>query len=171
MRTFIALLVLVASPVFAFDIKGLEVDKPVDCEKINAMEYRLYSRSTACQNGEEVWMVRASFLSGEADMFMHQSRDRNLLMISVSNFDFKEALDALTLKWGPPKIEKSIIQNRAGASFEQIEAQWKSGKELLKLSKHGRRIDEANLRLTGEEAIKAFKKEGDEKAKRNQGNI
>lgn len=162
---------VLASQATALDIKGLEVDKPVDCEQINALEIRSGKFAQSCENGMDSWYKEISFLSGKASMQLSQSPERTLLSVLLSNFNFNEALDALTLKWGTPHIEKSIIQNRAGASFDQVEATWLDGKKRLILTKHGSRIDKPSLILIGEEAIKAQQKKTIDNAVRNQGNI
>lgn len=164
-------LLLAPSPAMALDIKGLEVDKPVNCAQINALEIRSGSFAPACENGLDRWYKEVSFLGGKASMTLMQSPERILLRVLVLGFKFDEALDALTLKWGAPHIETSVIQNRAGASFEQVEAIWNDGSITLRLERHGSRIDNPTLSLIGAEAIKAMRKESAEKARRNQGNL
>ena len=164
-------LLLAATPARALDIKGLEVDKPVNCAQINALEIRQGTLAPSCENGMERWFKEISFLSGKANMSLMQSPERVLLHVLVINFKFDEALDALTLKWGKPRIETSVIQNRAGASFDQVEATWTDGEITLRLRRHGNRIDNPTLSLIGAEAIKHRRKQSVDKALRNQDNL
>lgn len=104
-------------------------------------------------------------------MRIFQSTDKILLTIHVSGFKFDEALDALTVKYGPSEISKTIIQNRAAASFDQIEATWIDGKEKLKLRKHAGIIDSPALTLDGERSLIEFMKKSKEKAIKNSENL
>jgi hypothetical protein len=168
---FALLLTITSLKALAFDIKGIEVDKPTDCARIKSLEIRQGTFFPACENGRDKWFVQISFLSGKAEMALHQSPDRILLSILISNFNFNEALDALSGKWGSPQIIKSTVQNRYGASFEQIEATWRDGDAIMKLHKHSARIDSPSLFIIGKEGLSASQKEAEEIVKRNQRNI
>lgn len=155
----------------ALDIKGIRVDAPADCAAIRALEVRQGNFFQSCESGRETWMHRISFLSGQSTLFVRQSIDKVVLSLSVTEFDFHEALDALTIKYGKPTIENSVIQNRMGASFEQTKAHWVQGQLVLSLSKHGSKIDSPMLMLTGEQAVKESQLRRQERATKGAGNI
>lgn len=155
---------LFSTNLYALDIKGLEVDKPVDCVFIKSLETRSGTFYPACEEGKERWFVEVSFLSGKTQLMIKQSPDKILESIYTSGFDFNEGLNSLTVKFGEPKIRKSVIQNRMGATFDQIEAIWVEGKTVLSLLKHSSTIGKASLMLTGEKAVSEFEKSIKEKA-------
>ncbi len=135
--------------VFALDIKGVQVDQPVDCNYVNSLEVRQGMTMKPCENRRPVFQTNVSFLSGTVPMMVHQSEEGVVLAVQVIRFNFQEALDALTVKYGQPKIDRSAIQNRAGSSFEQIEATWQQAGQTLHMQKHGVRIDEPVIFLSG----------------------
>lgn len=163
--------ILASAPAMALDIKGIEVDKPVNCEQIKALETRTGTFARSCENGSDKWIVQISFLSGTANMWLQQSPERILLSVHLSKFNFEEALEALSMKWGQPEIRKSTVQNRMGATFEQVEAIWKDGSVKIQLSKHGPELDKPSLFMMGEEGMKASRKDKEQKSQRNRENI
>lgn len=162
---------LVLHSAHALDIKGIEVDKPTDCATIKALEIRQGRFFEACETGKNTWMHEVSFLSGKATMFFTQSVDRILLSTHVVGFKFEEALDALTIKYGPPKLEESVVQNRMGAQFKQVEATWEKGPIALILRRHSSRLNEPSLTLLGEQAMKEQELKRQERAQKGAGNI
>lgn len=157
------------------DIKGLKVDKPVNCEAVKALETRTGTFLDACNNGRAEWYTETDFLNGKAMLRLTQSLDRTLLSVSVGesgSFNFETALDALTIKFGAPQSsEKSSIQNRMGASFEQMEAIWVDDDERIVLRKHGTSIGRPSLIYFGKRAAEEVNKERAEKAKKAAGSI
>jgi len=170
MKTLALSLALLATSSYALDIKGLEVDKPVDCDRISALDIRPGQFAPACKNGLDMWFHEISFLGGKATMIPRQGNGI-LLSITVMNFSFDDALLALTEKFGPPVIEESIVSNAMGAKFEQIEATWTQGSTQLILSKHGSTLNKPVLRLDGAAAFEHWMKTRKEKAKKNAGNL
>lgn len=175
-KTFVAALALVSTcSVNALEIKGLKIGQPVDCASIKALETRSGTFSDACNNGRPSWYTETEFLNGKAMLRLTQSPDRVLLSVAVGEsvgFNFEEALDALTVKFGAPTlIDKSVIQNRMGASFDQIEATWVDGDETLVLRKHGASIGRPYLLYSGKKAAEEAKWERAEKAKKAAGNL
>ncbi|MFK4705990.1 hypothetical protein ABIC83_002829 [Roseateles asaccharophilus] len=170
-----ALLVLASFSAAALDIKGLKVDKPVDCEAIKKLETRSGDFFEACKKGNARWYIQADFLNGKALLRLMQSPDRMLTTVAVGDFggfSFDEALDALKVKFGPPtSFQSSWISNRMGAQFQQMEATWVDGAERLVLTRHGAEIDKPSLVYTGARAAEQSKRERDEQAKKAAGNI
>ena len=159
----------------SLDLKGLKVDQPVDCVAIKALETRKGTFSDACNNGRSEWYTETEFLDGKVMLRLTQSSDRTLLSVSVgetSSFNFDAALDALVSKFGAPKsAEKSAIQNRMGASFEQIEAIWIDGNERIVLRRHGVSIGQPSLIYFGKRAAVEVDKERIERSKKAAGRI
>jgi hypothetical protein len=177
MKTLITILAfaLACSSAFALDIKGLKVDQPVDCVAIKAMEMRSGTFADTCTAGGSPWYTETQFLNGKAMMRLSQSPEKALLSVAIGDygsFNFNDALDALTVKFGPPtSLEKSTIQNRMGASFDQIEATWVDGDEKIVLSKHGTTINRPFLMYYGKKAGENLERERAEKAKKAAGNL
>jgi len=159
----------------SLDIKGLKVDQAVDCVAIKALETRTGTFSDACNNGRTEWYTETDFLNGKAMLRLTQSADRTLLSVSVgeaSSFDFEVAMDALTIKFGTPlSTTKSSIQNRMGASFEQMEAIWIDGDQRIILRRHGTSIGRPSLIYFGKRAGDDVNNERSERAKKAAGNI
>lgn len=160
---------------FALEIKGLKVDQPVDCVAIKALETRSGTFFDACTAGRSSWYTEVQFLNGKALLHLSQSQDKVLLSVTISelgSFNFADVLDALTVKFGSPtSLEKSVIQNRMGASFDQIETRWVDGDEKIVLTKHGATIGRSSLLYFGKEAGEEMKRERVEKAKKAAGNL
>lgn len=164
-------LAITAGHAQTFEIKGIYVDKPVNCDQIKAVGYTVGSFSGACERGDRIWPVNASFLDGKSVVMITQSEDRIVMSVQVRNFPFTDALDALSVKYGKPSIKNSVIQNRMGASFEQIEATWKDGAEELYLAKHGSELNKPILILTGSESGRDALKQNQQKAQKGAGNL
>lgn len=172
MKIIVLILSLCFFPIssFALDIKGLEVDKPVDCDQISALETRTGTFFPACKQGKEMWHHEVSFLSSKARMIFRQA-EGILLSVSVSNFQFEEALDALTTKFGQPHIERSTVGNAMGATFEQVVATWTGGATSIRLHKHGSKLNQPWIIMSGAKALERFRQSEAEKTKRNSANI
>lgn len=143
------------------EIKGITVDAPADCTLINSMETRAGTFYAACIKKSPQWFTSISFLDGLSDMNITQTPMGMIKSITVTNFNFDKALSSLEAKFGPSKIERSTIQNRMGASFDQVEARWVDGEKHLVLVKHGSQVNKPMLVLYGvEHAIDTKIKQG-----------
>ena len=166
MKTLVASTLLAATTAAsALELKGLKVGQPVDCPIIKAMETRSGTFYNGCVNGVPSFATEVQFLNVKTLMMVGQSPERVLTFVSMSGIDFETALDALTLKFGAPKLERSVIQNRMGASFDQVEATWTDGDERMVLSKHGGSIGRTSLIYLGKEAVAEGQRVRAEKAK------
>jgi hypothetical protein len=151
MRRHLAILAiaLACSAAWSLEIKGVEVDAPADCLYIRSLEQRPGKFFEACEARKEYWITEVSFLTGRSPMIVKQDPSGVVTSVYVSGFIFQEALDALTIKFGEPSIETSLIQNRLGATFEQKEARWLRGEKSLVLKRHSSRLDSPSLMLSG----------------------
>lgn len=147
-------LVLAGAHAAEFEIKGIKVDVPADCVQVKALEVRPALAIEECQPGRALSRADISFLDGTSSLFIKQTGEGIVAAVAVRRFDFDAALDALTVKFGAPSIERSTIQNRMGATFTQEVATWKQGKQVLQLTRHASKLDEPSLMLTGEAALK-----------------
>ncbi len=151
-----------SSAAFAqLEIKGIQVDKAADCQYIASLEVRSGKFMNSCERNSPEFFKKVSFLDKTADMWVMLTPTGLVKALSVSNFEFDKAFSSLSAKFGEGKVEKSTIQNRMGAKFEQTTVIWIDGAVTLKLSKHGARINEPSLMLVGEEWLK----ESNEKSK------
>jgi hypothetical protein len=145
-----ALLLILSKNVLAdMNIKGIYVDKVVDCEYLKSLDTRKGNFYNACEEGKELWFHEISFLDKKAALWITQDEDSYVTSVSVRKFNFNDCLLALTNKFGEPEIVESVTKNRMGASFNQIEAIWKEDNLILKLTKHYLRINEPSLSLYG----------------------
>jgi len=151
---------LISIPFSAFaglNIKGIEVDKKADCAYIKSLEIRKGTFAESCKNMMPTWYHEISFLDSKAEIAISQNTSGIITYVAVYKFNFEMALNSLENKFGKSKITKSIIQNRFGAEFEQVEATWRDGNIILSLKKHGGKVDEPVLVLYGHEFIKSDK--------------
>jgi len=162
-------LMLAAAPALAFDIKGIEVGKSDACERFNQLPSTAH-RGT-CGVGS-VAFRQVPFLSGTSRLAVSMNNDGLVVSVLVESFDFEEALEALTAKFGKPEIEESVVHNRMGAAFKQVRATWKSETELLYLVKHYDKINEPVLYLRENRlADLDYDKRREEKAAKNAANL
>jgi hypothetical protein len=176
---FSAIVLALIAPVISaqtLEIKGVEVDKPIDCAYIRSLEQRPGTFAPSCENGFNGFATDVSFLDGQARMYTYQAGGHvtALLVTQVSNgktLEFQSALDALQVKFGKPVVERTVIKNRAGAEFEQVLATWVSGDVRLELKKHGGRIDSPSLWLSGRRLMEFERERREQAAKKNSGNL
>lgn len=152
-RFLAAALCFAAIPSQALEIKGISVNEKADCERIRQLELRPGTFAKSCESLVPMWMHQVAFLRGEATLGVKQQGDGVVTAVLVSHFDFDEALEAFTLKYGKPKLSVSTIQNRMGAKFEQVSAVWEDETSILMLKRHGAKIDEPSLGLMSKKAI------------------
>ena len=152
-RCLLSALCLASAQVYALEIKGIAVSEKADCERIRSMDLRPGLFAKSCENREPMWVLEVEFLSGRATLGVKQSKDGIVSTVLVSRFNFEEALEALTLKYGSPKMVVSTIQNRLGAKFEQQTATWDDEKSILSLERHGSKIGEPVLMLMSRQSI------------------
>ena len=81
--------------------------------------------------------------------------------------DHEHIVKALTEKYGAPKsATKSTVQNRAGASFEQMETDWYLGGDLLRVRQRAGQIDEMSVMVVSTRSMERFQQESAEHAKK-----
>ena len=91
----------------------------------------------------------------------------------VMNFHMKikpdqadKILSLLIDKYGKPhKYDTSIVKNRIGEEFDNIEAKWNINGNSIKLYKRFKKIDEGGLFVTHYEALKKFMRDQRQKDK------
>ena len=76
------------------------------------------------------------------------------LMVMIAADDFEQAEAAVTERWGKPAERKTgTIQNRMGASFDQIETRWARDGTILRGAKRGGKVDTATFTLISESGL------------------
>jgi hypothetical protein len=133
----------------ALDIKGIKADAPIDCQAMNKAGTPLIQGTDFCNHASTLYMVDAPFLSGIAKMTVSTNADKVVESVHVFNFSYSEATAALTEKFGTPTIMTSVIQNGVGAKFDQEIREWAKGSVTMRLQRHGSKINEPRLTLTG----------------------
>lgn len=158
-RLLVTAVCFTAMQVHALEIKGISVDEKADCSQIRAMELRPGTFAKSCENLVPMWIHQVAFLSGRATLAVQQRGDGIVTAVLVSHFNFSDALEAFTAKYGEPKLSESIIQNRMGGQFEQTTAVWEDEAAILILKRHGAKIGEPSLSLMSKQAIEGHAKE------------
>lgn len=98
--------------------------------------------SLATMGGAPVRSIDVKFIRGQVAT----------VHVRMENVRFGSVLAGLNEKFGEPaKVENSSIQNRAGASFDQVEATWKGSSAELTLRKRAGSIDVMSMDLAGTE--------------------
>jgi hypothetical protein len=80
------------------------------------------------------------------------------VLVSLPTLKFDQVSAALAEKYGKPEFdEKSTVQNRMGASFDQHEMIWKRDGTVLDVRQRAGRIDDMAVRLTSESEMEKSK--------------
>lgn len=153
-RVFCLLAAMSVSQAFALDIKGITVGEKANCEQIRAMEVRSGQFFNSCESQQPISIYRVSFLSGQASLSVHQGPDGIVNAVLVNEFSFDDALEALTQKYGAPRVVHSTVQSGLGAKFDQVSAVWEDDVAILMLKRHGSKLGEPSLGLMSKSAIK-----------------
>jgi hypothetical protein len=147
------------SQAYALDIKGVTVGEKANCEQIRALEVRPGNFFKSCESLQPLFIHRISFLNGQAMMGVRQSPEGIVSAVSVSEFSFDDALEALTQKFGSPRVTNSVVQNAMGAQFDQVSAVWEDDVAILRLKRHGSKLGEPSLILVSKETINNMSQE------------
>ena len=76
------------------------------------------------------------------------------ILVTQSSSDYERVVAALTERWGKPASAKSsTVQNRMGATFDQMETEWRVDGSVLLAKKRGTTVDEMGLYLSTEKYI------------------
>lgn len=145
---------LLASSQQQLEIKGVRVNHLADCQYISSLETRTGTLAKSCENKVPGFFTQITFLDGTSSMYIKQDQNSIITDILVSKFSFSQAYDAFVIKYGNGKKKESIVQNKMGATFDQVEVVWEDENSYLTLSKHGSRLDEPLLYLTSKKAMK-----------------
>ena len=119
---------------------------------------------------EAIWCGGGVTIGGK-DGFAHVNLDKKRVVESISiKFkpdDFDSVSEAIIKKYGKPKVLKSIISNAMGASFAQVEMEWKNKTAIMVLRKYDDKIDEGNLWVVTNKKLKEY----DQKNQKNKSDI
>lgn len=78
----------------------------------------------------------------------------NTLSVRMAARDFDRVTAAMQERWGnPSKREESVIQNRMGATFDQVHTEWRVAGSVLVAKKRGGQVDEMSIYLSTEDRI------------------
>lgn len=74
--------------------------------------------------------------------------------VNLESGYFERVAAALTERWGSPASrEASVVANRMGAQFDQVEAKWRIDGSVLIATKRGSKVDEMRVTLTTSAAM------------------
>ena len=145
-------------------IKGIQVDKDIDCEHFREIEWAIMRDAwdTPC---EKEGTIRGSidFIGQPAHLVVLKNLDsarengtpedeKNLVrkvQVTTGQVSFDKIVKAFTKKYGKAEIVKYVVRNGFGTEYEQVLANWTQGEVELQVMKHGEGIDEAAIILTG----------------------
>lgn len=88
------------------------------------------------------------------------------LTATIHSNHFDSIAAALREKFGQEESrEASTIQNRAGASFDQVELEWRRGDRTLMLKKRAGKVDTGRIYLVSDQELRDSKAEREKGAK------
>ena len=141
----------------ALDLKGLEVDKPADCALIAQIQTQK-DPLDACTRGGVI-LVKTTFIGDPVEMYVHRDDASRVTAVRMRDIDFEGASIALSDKFGPPKTNESMVQNRLGASFRQVVSTWRADGATLTLRLHGSTIGRSEVTLSSDAAVQGMMKQ------------
>lgn len=141
----------------ALDIKGIEVDKPADCDHIAGISG--YDATASCRSSRPDFLVATTFLGTDQTLFVVRNEDHAVSAVYLQGFDFNQAEVAFTAKFGRPKVHDTVIQNALGATFSQRRLVWETATTVLKVARHGERIGTATAILDSKRELARFSKQ------------
>lgn len=86
--------------------------------------------------------------------------DDQLVSIQANfrTIDFPQVKEALIGKYGEGHSERSVVQNRMGASFDNETVTWLGDNDVMTLTKRAGSIDEATLQIRSKNLIEEYKR-------------
>ena len=138
--------------------------EPVDVMVFNAEEKALGVRKCIwVTTGEQYLNGRTSGLAIAASGYAANSYSFSFIadpmdgVMRLYGFDgrtnvsaFGDALEALTAKFGTPRVDKGTIQNKMGNSFDQTTAVWANPLSSLTIQSRWSKIDDMGILMTDE---------------------
>jgi hypothetical protein len=90
-------------------------------------------------------------------MTIHDGQNVSGLYVTMDSGSFDHIVAALETKWGKPSSkDESMVSNRMGAKFDQVEVSWVKDGVKLRATKRGSKVDEMRITLVSEAALKKF---------------
>jgi hypothetical protein len=169
------LLCIVPWPIAAADIKGLTIG--MDRAAVQSRLPEMFCMPSKEIPGREVCVNQRgkSAKLGDLETYAGQAIDSfgvsfqggklRHISLRLSTSKFLPVSTALSEKYGSPAIEKSTVQNRMGATFDQEEHTWKDGDDRLVARKRGSKLDLMEVTLSSESATRQDAEEAKARAK------
>jgi hypothetical protein len=157
MRLAVAALALALSgPVMALDLKGIEIDKPLDCERIKAGGTVLGGPCSArADSGPTIWMTTLVGTKAGISIVVDPSTHDVEFAGSTSRFEFADVRSALTAKFGEPKCAETPVTNGYGAKFVRTVCRWEDATTALMLATNMHKLGDTSLVLASRRAEEA----------------
>ena len=150
MRLFLTLILLPASAI-AFDFKGIAIGSPATPEQV------LEKLGVKCGAGaNEIQVCNGSVTiareSARMNLVINAAGIVQRIDLTLSPLSFDLLAPILIEKYGPPtKTDRSELQNRMGAKFDQVVHFWLDGDAQVLYQKYAGATDSSNLYFSTKE--------------------
>lgn len=138
---------LTAGPALAFEFKGIPLGGTmasfkaahpafscmveVPCDTLSVGIYDEGARAALSYAGVAADSISARFIDSKLA----------IVTIRFKPGGYRQIVEALAEKYGPPTIERSELQNRMGAKFDQEVATWESSAGRLEVKRFGMTLE------------------------------
>lgn len=168
LRTITMLVALWTTGAHALDLKGLKPGMTLaevraivpSLDQLCEGQKPLPNGSTLCPYfplGGQIGKLRGSNVPALNTFANHEIKNMGifhdgerlvLVMVTLDGAAFDDLHEALAAKFGKPfASDKSTVQNRMGASFDQVQTLWTAGDTFLRIKKRASKLDEMLLTL------------------------
>lgn len=153
MKIIIIILLFAASTVsYAFDFKGIEVGKSSSNDEVSKI---LMIQCTDDISGKVICTGPLTIVGDDAYGYIDLNKDKivSSIWIKFKPNTFNEISEALIKKYGPPITTNSTISNAMGATFDQVEMNWKNENSIMTLQKYSGKVTEGGLFIISNEHL------------------
>lgn len=143
------------------EVKGvtLGASRPHLMEALNASAHCVQAEEQAglyeelCGNSDSTGGLPDTFAGQPASItyYLRNGRVGEVTVAHLAADNYQAVLDALTAKYGAPKITHPSVQTRGGATFENTVATWTRGDDEIVFDRYGRTMEVSWLRFTSGE--------------------
>jgi hypothetical protein len=135
----------------ALDLKGLEIGKPVDCERMKAAGTVVGGQ---CESPETTagWQTT---LAGHPTLVMFNVEHGKLTRALSNDFDFDAVRSALVQRWGEPECAEAPMMNGHGAKFMRTLCTWTADGATLAIGQNVQRWGDRFLQFSRDRSAEA----------------
>ncbi|MCF8083593.1 MAG: hypothetical protein K9M96_10890 [Deltaproteobacteria bacterium] len=99
-------------------------------------------------------------------LFYTEGKLTNIWVVLKTDY-FSQVLEALKEKYGNSETKKNHVQNKLGATFENVTYTWHEGRDEINATKYSIDLKTSTVSYVDQEAYNTFKKKLDLEAKEN----